>query len=323
MRSHVQIWDVGCQRQVEIIGPDANRFVQSMTPRDISGARIGHCLYLPIVDRDGGIVNDPILLKLGEDRYWLSIADSDVSLFALGLAQGLNMDLRVREPDVWPLSVQGPKAANAVSAVFGEAICGLGKYRFGAFDFRNTRQIVARTGYSSQDGFEIFLEGSSLGEELWDVVLEAGRPFGMVPGCPNLIDRIEAGLISYGNEVTRDNNPLEAGLEKFCSLSKDIDCLGLPALRAIAERGVRRRIRGVLFGNGACPPCVEPFTVFSTGSGGQCIGQVTSAAYSPRLERNVGLAMMEKPQWNAGQPVYVRIGDEQFADGEISDLPFQ
>ena len=318
----MQIWDVGCQRQVEVTGPDATRLVQWMTPRDISGTKTGRCLYLPIIDKDAGIVNDPILLKLGEDRYWLSIADSDVLLYALGLAQASDLDLRLGEPDVWPLSVQGPNAENVMSALFGEAVRALGKFRFGEFEFFNARQFVSRTGYSSQDGFEIFLQGGSHGEKLWDAVMDAGQPYGIAPGCPNLIDRIEAGLISYGNEVTRENNPLEAGLERFCALDSEVDCLGLPALRKLAEQGIRRRLRGIHFGGGMRPPCAGPFPVLADGLGGQKIGMVTSSAYSPRLERNVGLAMMEKPHWLAGESVIVRTGEKRFAQGEISDLPF-
>ena len=209
-----------------------------------------------------------------------------------------------------------------MSALFGEAVRALGKFRFGEFEFCNTRQFVSRTGYSSQDGFEIFLEGGSHGEKLWDAVLDAGQPYSIAPGCPNLIDRIEAGLISYGNEVTRENNPLEAGLERFCALDRDIDCLGLPALRKLAEQGIRRRLKGIHFGGDMRPPRAEPFPVLADDSSGRKIGMVTSSAYSPRLERNVGLAMMENPYWLAGEFVIVRIGERQFTQGEISDLPF-
>ncbi len=323
LKTRVQIWDVGCQRQVEIAGPDASRLVQWMTPRDISAARIGDCLYLPVIDRDAGMVNDPILLKLEEDRYWLSIADSDLLLFALGLAQASDMNVRVAEPDVSPLAIQGPMSSEVASAVFGDSVRGLERFKFGAFEFRGTSQIVARTGYSSQDGFEVFLDRGSLGEMLWDAVFEAGRPLGIAPGCPNLIDRIEAGLISYGNEVTRENNPLEAGLGRFCSLDRDIRCLGMPALHILARRGIRRRIRGIVFGRGAMPPSDGSLEVFAADADDRRVGTIASAAYSPRLERNVGLAMMEKPFWEAGESVVVRTGDGQFEHGEISELPIK
>ena len=185
LRKHVQIWDVSCQRQVEIFGRDAERLVQWMTPRDIGRASVGQCLYVPLVDETGGMINDPILLKLAEDRYWLSIADSDVLLWAKGLALGAGMDVSIREPDVSPLAIQGPKAEDLMARVFGDAVRQIGFFRYARFDFEGRRQIVARSGYSKQDGFEIYLNDSALGGALWDRVWQAGQAFDISPGCPN------------------------------------------------------------------------------------------------------------------------------------------
>jgi len=319
LRKCVQIWDVSCQRQVQIEGQDAARLVQWMTPRDISKSRPGQCLYVPIVDIDGGMINDPILLKLADDKFWLSIADSDLLLFAKGLAIGADLNVHVSEPDVSPLAVQGPKAEDVMAGLFGEEIRGLGFFRFGWFEFQNTRLLIARSGYSRQGGFEIYLDDSALGGAVWDAVWEAGQPYDIAPGCPNLIERIEGGLLSYGNEMTRDNNPLEIGLGRYCALDGSVDYIGSKALQAIASRGIKREIRGVLFDGGTCPVCSTSWPVLVDG---EEVGRITSAIWSPRLERNVGLSLIERDFWDPGQLVFVHSSDGVARSGEISALPF-
>lgn len=319
LREAVQVWDVSCQRQVQIEGPDAACLVQMMTPRDIGGAGEGDCLYLPLTDPDGGIVNDPVLLKLADDRFWLSIADSDVLLYALGLATGAGLDAAVSEPDVSPLAVQGPGAEAVMARLFGEGVRGVGFFRFGRFEFGGVEQIVARSGYSSQDGFEIYLRDARLGGALWDAVCRAGRAFDIAPGCPNLVDRIEAGLLSYGNDMTREHNPLEMGWERLCTLDGSIEFIGREALSRIAASGVTRVIRGIAFDGGPCPGCATPWPVTVDG---RTVGRITSAAWSPRLERNVGLSLIDREFWNPGQPVTVETPDGTARTGEVSALPF-
>ena len=320
LREHVQIWDVSCQRQVEITGMDAGRLVQWMTPRNITNARVGDCLYVPIVDENAGLINDPVLLKLAEDHFWLSIADSDVLLYAKGLALGAKLDVQVVEPDVSPLAIQGPKAVELMSDVFGEGIRKLGFFKFGWFDFQGTKQLIARSGYSRQGGYEIYLRDGALGSELWDTIWDAGQPYQITPGCPNLIERIEGGLFSYGNEMTRENNPLEIGLGKYCSLDGSVDYLGREALEKIAKDGIARDMRGVAFDGGPCPTCSTPWPVMV---GERQVGQVTSAIWSPRLERNVGLSFIDRGYWDAGQPVTIHSRDGAMRPGEVSDLPFK
>lgn len=318
LREHVQVWDVSCQRQVQITGPDAARLVQWMTPRDISKAKTGDCLYVPLVDHKGGLVNDPVLLKLAEDRFWLSIADSDVLLYALGLALGAGMRVQIEEPDVSPLAVQGPKAEDLMASLFGDAIRDIGFFKFAHFDFEGIRQIIARSGYSRQGGFEIYLEGGHLGPLLWDRVWEAGEPFNITPGCPNLIERIEGGLFSYGNEMTRENSPLELGLAKFCALDGSVECLGLAALQDLAHRGVSREIRGLRFAGGPVPTCSTPWPVMVAD---RQVGQITSGIWSPRFSENVGLSLIDRGYWDIGQKVSVHTPDGAARDGRIVALP--
>lgn len=318
LREHVQIWDVSCQRQVEITGPDAAKLVQWMTPRNISNAAIGDCLYVPLTDAKAGLINDPVMLKLAEDRFWLSIADSDVLLYALGLALGRNMDVEILEPDVSPLAIQGPKAEDLAVDLFGERVRKIGFFKFDWIDFQGTRQLIARSGYSRQGGFEIYLEGAHLGSELWDTVWDSGQKYDILPGCPNLIERIEGGLFSYGNEMTRENNPLEIGLAKFCSLDGSVDYVGRKALEAIAAKGHEREIRGVVFDGPCCPTCSKPWPVMVDD---RQVGKITSAIWSPRLKRNIGQSMIDRGFWDAGIHVTVLVQDGTTATGEITNFP--
>ena len=318
LREHVQIWDVSVQRQVQITGPDAAALVQWMTPRNITKARIGDCFYIPIIDAKGGLINDPVMLKLAEDQFWLSIADSDVILYAMGLALGRGMDVDVMEPDVNTLAIQGPKAEDLLASVFGDNIRDIGFFKYGWIEFKGTRQLIARSGYSRQGGFEIYLQGGHLGPALWDTIWEAGLPFNILPGCPNLIERIEGGLFSYGNEMTRENNPFEIGHGKFCVVDGSIDYIGRSALQKIAAKGVGREIRGITFGGNPCPTCSQPWPVFAAN---QQVGQITSGIWSPRLKTNIGQSMIDRDFWKPGQTIEVVLPNGNMRSGNIVALP--
>ena len=244
------------------------------------------------------MLNDPVLLKLADDRYWLSIADSDLLLYVKGLIIGGGFDARAFEPDVNPLAIQGPKAEDLMADLFGAQIRELKFYRYTHIDVFGSRQIIARSGFSSMDGFEIYLADRDFAEPLWDMIMSAGEKYNIAPGGPNQIDRIEGGLLGYGNEMTMDNNPLEMGFGKFCNLTGDIDCIGREALLNIQNAKTKRHIRGVTgkgangifavssFGNVACPICSTPWPVYV---GAEQVGQITSAIWSPRLKTNVWL----------------------------------
>ena len=322
LRSAVQIWDVGVQRQVEIMGPDASKFVQYMTPRSLEKMKVGNCYYIPLIDENGGMVNDPVLLKHSETHYWLSIADSDVLLWAKGLAVGLKFNVSIREPDVWPLAIQGPLAKDLLSEVFGDFINDIKFFKFSKIQFEGSTQIIARSGYSKQDGFEIYLQGFDLGERLWELLWEKGEKYNIAPGCPNLIDRIEAGLLSYGNEITLDTSPLEVGMEGFCNSDFSHDFVGKPALRELQEKGVIKKIKGIIFDVPPCPPCTQPWTLFNENK--MKIGQITSAVFSPRIRKNIGLGLVNKPFWKNDTNVFIEIPkSKSLAKGIVSSLPFK
>ncbi len=320
LSKNTQIWDVSCQRQVQIVGNDATKLIQLMSPRSIKDMPIGKCYYYPMIDENAGMINDPVLLKLSENKYWLSVADSDVLLWAKGLAVGRNFKVDIIEPDIYPLAIQGPKSEKLMSSIFGEKIKKLKFFHFSFFEFEGTKQIIARSGYSKQDGFEIYLKGFSLGKKLWETIWEAGKDFNISPGCPNLIDRIEGGLLSYGNEFTLENNPIECNLEKYCSDKSDHDFIGKNALDNIKKQGVKQKLKGVLFDGVDCPPCSIPFPLYSKDK--KLIGKITSGIYSPKFKKNIGLSMILNEFCKIGSEVLVHTPDNKLRKGIVSSLPF-
>ncbi len=318
LKGHVQVWDVACERQVEVKGPDAFRLVQMLTPRSLANLQYGRCLYTPMVDETGGMLNDPVTLKVDEDRYWVSIADSDLLLWVKGIAIGSGLAVDVSEPDVSPLAVQGPKSEELMVRVFGAAVRDIGFFRFERLPFGDTAFIVARSGYSKQGGFEIYLEGGQYGEALWDVLFAAGEDLNVRAGGPNTIERIEGGLLSYGNDMTRENSPFECGLGKFAHLDEAYGCIGRDALLREAVEGPARQIRGVRIDGDPVPACTEAWPV---SAGGERAGQVTSAMWSPDLGFNVAIGMVEKSHWEPGTRLEIAAPDG-VRGGTVAVLPF-
>ena len=306
LKSHVQVWDVSCERQIELRGPDAARLMQMLTPRDLRGMLPGQCYYVPIVDETGGMLNDPVAVKLSEDRWWISIADSDLLLWVKGLANGYRLDVLVDEPDVSPLAVQGPKADELMSRVFGDRVRDIRFFRFDMFNFEGRDLAVARSGYSKQGGFEIYVEGGDIGMPLWDALFAAGEDLQVRAGCPNLIERIEGGLLSYGNDMTDDNTPHECGLGKFCNTHTAIGCIGRDALLRVTREGPVQQIRPIAIDGDPVPPCDRPWPAYADG---MQVGQVTSAVWSPDFDTNVSIGMLRLGHWDAGTAIEVETPD--------------
>ncbi|WP_170523826.1 dimethylsulfoniopropionate demethylase [Ruegeria arenilitoris] len=302
LKTHVQVWDVSCERQVELRGPDAARLMQMLTPRDLRGMLPGQCYYVPIVDETGGMLNDPVAVKLADDRWWISIADSDLLLWVKGLANGYRLDVLVDEPDVSPLAVQGPKSDDLMARVFGDRVRDIRFFKFDMFQFEGRDLAIARSGYSKQGGFEIYVEGGDVGMPLWNALFAAGEDLQVRAGCPNLIERIEGGLLSYGNDMTDDNTPHECGLGKFCNTHTAIGCIGRDALLRVAKEGPVQQIRPIAIEGDAVPPCDRPWPIYG---GGKRVGQVTSATWSPDFQTNVSIGMLRLSHWDPGTQVEV------------------
>ena len=306
LKSAVQVWDVAVERQVELRGPDAGRLMQMLTPRDLRGMNIGQCFYVPIVDETGGMLNDPVAVKLAEDRWWISIADSDLLYWVKGIANGWRLDVLVDEPDVSPLAVQGPKADQLMARVFGDRVNDLRFFRFGWFDFQGRDLVVAKSGYSKQGGYEIYVEGGDIGMPLWNALMEAGKDLDVFAGCPNLIERIEGGLLSYGNDMTDDNTPHECGLGKFCDTQTAIGCIGRDALLRVAKEWPIQMISAVSIDGPAVPACDDWWPMIA---GGKRVGRISSAAWSPDFNTNVAIGMVRMTHWDAGTAVQVETPD--------------
>ena len=287
----VTLWDVGTERQVEIDGPDASAFVDRLTPRDITKVPPGKCRYVIITSEEGGIVNDPVMLRLAEDRYWLSSSDSDLLLWAKGIAVHAGLDVAIREPDVSPLQLQGPKSRAVIETLFGAEIADLKYYTLAETKLGEIPVVVTRTGWSGEFGYEIFLQDSRYGEALWSRILEAGRPHGIAVTGPSDIRRVEAGILGYGCDIDLDTNPFEAGLERLLDLDSERDFIGKAALLRIREAGVTRRLVGLELEGKPLPQgsFSEPWPARAAG---EVIGRVTIALHSPRLEKNIGYAIL-------------------------------
>jgi aminomethyltransferase len=299
--------DVAVERQVEITGPDAARFVQMLTPRDLSKLAVGQCKYVLITDAQGGILNDPILLRLEENRFWLSLADSDILLWAKGVAVHSGMDVTIHEPDVSPLQLQGPKSGEVMRALFGDSIMDLKYYWLREVELDGIPLIVSRTGWSSELGYEIFLQDSSLGGVLWEKIMAVGQPLGLKPGHTSSIRRIEGGMLSYHADADIATNPYELGLDRLVNLDSGADFIGKAALQRIKDTGVSRKQVGLLI-DGA--PLTGPNTTFwAIHRDGVVVGKVTSAIYSPRLKQNIALAMVGVDHGALGTQVTIDTGN--------------
>lgn len=286
----VTLWDVGTERQVEIFGPDAAAFVDRLTPRDITKVVPGKCRYIIITSEEGGIVNDPVMLRLAEDRYWLSSSDSDLLLWTKGIAVHAGMDVRIHEPDVSPVQIQGPKSRAVVESLFGADIAGLAYYSLAETSLDHIPVVVTRTGWSGEHGYEVFLRDSRFGSELWDRILEAGTPQGLAVTGPSDIRRVEAGILGYGCDIGLDTNPFEAGMERLLDLDSGRKFIGREALLRIRAAGVKRRIIGLELTGAPLEQGMftERWPVMKEGQ----IGDVLIALHSPRLEKNIGYAMI-------------------------------
>ncbi|MEQ9490666.1 MAG: glycine cleavage T C-terminal barrel domain-containing protein [Alphaproteobacteria bacterium] len=282
--------DVAVERQVEITGPDAAKFVQMLTPRDLSKLAVGQCKYILITNAEGGILNDPILLRLAENHYWISLADSDILLWAQGVAVHSGLDVSIGEPDVSPLQLQGPKSGEVMETLFGETVRDLRYYWLREFDLNGIPLIISRTGWSSELGYELYLRDGSRGDELWETIMEAGKPFGLKPGHTSSIRRIEGGMLSYHADADIHTNPYELGMDRLVNPDMEADFIGKAALQKIRAAGVKRKQVGLRIDG---PRLSGPNTSFwPIKSEGKTVGKVTSAIYSPRLERNIALAMV-------------------------------
>ena len=311
--------DVAVERQVQIKGPDASKFVQMMTPRDLSNMQVGQCKYVILINQFGGVLNDPVLLKVEDDCYWFSLADSDILFWAQALNVNKEYDVEITEPDVSPLQLQGPKSKDIMVKIFGNKILELKYYWFKHFQLGNIKLLISRTGWSSEFGYEIFLLNSTEGDELYETQMNEGKDLGLHPGHTSTIRRIEGGMLSYHSDMDINTNPLELGMEKFIDLDGSFNFVGKNALIEIRKSGIHRKQVGLIID-------IEPLKGPNTSkweiiSNNKIIGVVTSAVYSPRLKSNIALAMVKKEFSDIGTLLKVNI-DNNLVNANIVQKPF-
>ena len=314
----VTLWDVGGERQVEIKGKDAEKFIEYITPRDISKCKIGQCMYVLLTEKNGGIVNDPVLLKLDENHFYLSIADSDVLLWCLGIASSQKFDVQLCEPDVSPLSLQGPKAPEVMSKIVGNWAKELKFFYFKEFNIDNIPVLIARSGWSGEAGYEIYLLDGGKGNELWKIIMNAGEDYKIAPAAPSQINRIECGMLSYGSDMTLEENPYDISLGKFVHLEKNADFLSKEALTKIKLNGITRELVGVEINQKTSDEFIRDHLPIYDDS--NIVGKITSSVYSPRLKKNIGLAIINN---NSKESENLHLlYDDRKIEVRISKLPF-
>lgn len=316
----VAMWDVAAQRQVQLQGPDADKLAQYLTPRNLTNTKIGQGRYVPLCDHDGWVINDPVLLKLDEDRYWLSVADSDIHLWAAAIGAERGWDVQVSEPDVSPLAIQGPMAEDVVAKLFGEHIREFKYFGFAQTDLDGIPLVLARSGWSKQGGFELYLQDSAQADALWDKVKVAGAEFGIGPGAPNDTERLESGLISYGADMrlqTHRANPFEMGFGGLVDLAGCYEFVGKAALKEIAQVGAARTLVGMFVDGDPTPPGHQMPLM----SGAKEVGYVSEIAFSKRLGKTIGVGLIRADLVGSDASLTVSVANTTHAV-HLTNIPF-
>ena len=317
LKNHVQLWDVCVQRQIEVSGKDSYKLIQLMTCRDLSKAKIKKCYYVPFIDKEGNMVNDPLILKIQDTKWRICIADSDVLFFAKGIAGSFNLDVKIFETNIATLAIQGPKSEELMKKVFGDNISKLKFFNYEYFEFKGVKYMISKSGFSKQGGYEIYIEDIESGLTLYDQLMIAGKELNIKPGCPNAIERIEGALLSYGNDMDNNDNPFECGFDKYICLDNGINYLGKKALQDIKKKGIEKKIMGVKIDSNEINLIQEEKLLDQNNN---VIGFLRSAAFSPKFNKVVGIAMIKSKYCEDSLKFQVNI-NKKLVSGKICNLP--
>ncbi|MGZ8565802.1 MAG: glycine cleavage T C-terminal barrel domain-containing protein [Actinomycetota bacterium] len=320
LNDKVTMWDVGVDRTVEVSGPDADRLIDMITCRDLTKCAVGQGKYMLVTAPDGGIVNDPVLLHVAENRWWMQLADSDAGLYALGVAATSGLDAQVTLPDVHPMQVQGPMSAKTLEKLVGPGIFDIKYYWCESFEIDGIPVVISRTGWTAVPGFEVNLLDGTRGDDLWNAIAAAGEEFGIRPIAPCEARRIEAGIFNYGSDMTLSDTPFHVmGLERLVE-EQPQDYLGKAALEELRQRGVDRKLVGIELPGDELR--AEMSRYWDVSVDGAKVGYMTDAVWSPGLEKNIGYVWVPIGLSEPGNQLDVETEGGDHLAGVTAAIPF-
>ncbi len=315
--NHVTLWNVAVERQIRVKGPDAEAFVNHVITRDATRIKPMHGKYVILCNEAGGILNDPVLLRIAEDEFWFSLSDSDIEMWLRGVNTGKGFDVSIGEIDAAPVQIQGPKSEALMVDLFGEQVRHIPYYGLMAGQVAGRDVIVSQTGFTGEKGYEIYLKDATLyAEDLWNTLLEAGQAHNLMVIAPAHHRRIAAGILSWGQDIDQETLPFQCNLAYQVPRKKQADYIGkarLEAVRAEIEAGrppFKLTMVGLTFGGLPVTDYAPDFWLISKANGGDPVGYITSPWYSPELQTNIALGYVPVELKAIGTQLQVHLPEE-------------
>jgi len=334
--NHVTLWNVAVERQIRVAGPDAEAFVNYVITRDATRIQPMNGKYVILCNEKGGILNDPVLLRLSENEFWFSLSDSDVMFWLQGVNVGRKANVEIDEIDVCPVQIQGPKSVALMTDLVGDQVGELPSYGLMEATVAGCDVVVSQTGFSGEKGYEIYLRDATLhAEKLWDAVLAAGEAHNLMVIAPAHQRRIAAGILSWGQDMDAETLPFQCNLGYQVPRTKAADYVGkarLEEVRSLVEAGnppFKLTLAGLALGGRPIEEYAPDFWLISGADGGKPVGYVTSPWYSPELETNIALGYVPCSMATPGTQVKVWLPDAyqtdpgQPVDGTVTEVPFR
>lgn len=318
VRQRAGLFDVSHMGEIEVIGANALDTIQMVVTNDVSRLKPGQALYSPMSDDTGGTMDDVLVYRFSADRFWVVVNAANIQKdydWILAHSSG-HCEVVDRSSDIALLAIQGPSAAPVLQRSTYEDLSEIRPFRFREMQISNCSVVVSRTGYTGEDGFELYC-ASADATRLWRTLLASGQPDGLVPcglGCRDTL-RLEAGLPLYGHELSPDISPLEAGLNRFVKLDKG-DFVGRPALSEQAQAGPPRQIVGLQSLERGIPR--DGYQVLE---GETAIGVITSGTMSPTLKTPIAMALVNRHHVQLGKVVEVDVRGRRVPCEQVA-LPF-
>jgi aminomethyltransferase len=333
--NHVTMWNVAVERQIRVKGPDALKFTNYVITRDASRIEVMNGKYVILCNSKGGVLNDPILLRVAEDEFWFSLSDSDIMFFLQGVNHDKKFDVTIDEIDAAPVQIQGPKSVDLMADLVGEAVRDIPYYGLMEAKVGGRDCIISQTGFTGEKGYEIYLKDATLyADDMWNAVLETGKKHSLRVIAPAHHRRIAAGILSWGQDLDSETYPFQCNLGYQVPRKKTDDYIGkeaLEAMRAKMEAGDKpysNQLVGFVLGGKPIEEYAPDFWLVSE-DGSTPVGYLTSPWYSPELETNIAMGYVPYEKRDVGNKFKFHLPDEysdtpgQPVDGEIVEMPFR